>query len=907
MKIEERLRKLSDENTNCSLLWAQWEFDKKLLSRALNTISRDYPHYSLHDSSHSSTIITQIEKVIAPNIQYLSATDCWMLLESCYWHDAGMIITNEEKQRLLNDPDFIRQLKEIAQSDHELALHASNVLNDKKENDIKRALDISNSLTFLIADYFRKIHAVRSGMNVNEPDRIALHSPRTSLIPKRLFNFVAQIVACHGMARESLLNIAKYNDGVDANDYAHPRYIAALLRIGDLLDIDDGRFCPSLLANIGCVPLSSIAHQRKHASIKHLYIDSEMIEIEAECEDYESYHAQQEWFNYIQNEFDYQKRIWNKLVPDSCFRPLPTIEKLNCDIKGFLAINGRAPEITLDHKRIYHYITSVLVYSESYPFVREVIQNAIDATYYKVWLDIVDELDVKNLTEFEIRNYFNEKLSDTLIRVKLEKLSENDVDETFKLVISDDGVGMSLDDIEKIFKVGSETTLFRKKIRSEMPGWAKPTGFFGIGLQTAFTFCDKVSIYTKMAEQPAYNLSTIDVEFNSHKFSLQKTLLRKNGTKIDLIFRVKKSGIGIGTNRFNFDVLKDEAQPEFFSYVLNLLRNDFSACPIKLLFNENIIIKSNRNKRWKNKGEYIQSTDFDLNVDFNLSVDLTDRAGIATYYKGVRFELNKRFKFLTGYLDIFSHDAGYWLTIDRRKGRADRSEELEELIGKICFKHMEYIRSNTKDNALADFYLYSMYGSTIDQLWKSYEICDNELSTYLDGDEPIIIVDDPMGYDDEYGLYRLSPVFDVLGLLIKRRKISISVSELTINTRKNEEDSTISYKLHLVDDSKGNVEIEPSIFKYLIDDYLFESRAVMPCFNEKYKQIAINKDNLPKNVIDLLPFANWVKDFIFLPLKKYDVLGDDVKIIFNYYKTHSLTSMNEESFTELYLDCWSYI
>uniref|UniRef100_UPI002A83F097 hypothetical protein n=1 Tax=Enterobacter bugandensis TaxID=881260 RepID=UPI002A83F097 len=72
-------------------------------------------------------------------------------------------------------------------------------------------------------------------------------------------------------------------------------------------------------------------------------------------------------------------------------------------------------------------------------------------------------------------------------------------------------------------------------------------------------------------------------------------------------------------------------------------------------------------------------------------------------------------------------------------------------------------------------------------------------------------------------------------------------------------------------------------------------------------QIAINKENLPKNVIELLPFANWVNDFIFQPLKKYEVLGDDVKIIFNYYKTHSLTSMNEESFTELYLDCWSYI
>jgi hypothetical protein len=90
---------------------------------------------------------------------------------------------------------------------------------------------------------------------------------------------VAQIVQCHGRNPDAILELAKYNDGMDAEDYAHPRYIAALLRIGDLLDIDDGRFCPTLLANIGNVPVSSKNHQEKHASIKHLLINSEVIEI----------------------------------------------------------------------------------------------------------------------------------------------------------------------------------------------------------------------------------------------------------------------------------------------------------------------------------------------------------------------------------------------------------------------------------------------------------------------------------------------------------------------------------------------------------------------------------------------------------------------------------------------------
>ncbi len=42
MRIEQRLKQLAEGNPNYSLLWAQWEFDKKLLSRALNTVSRDF-------------------------------------------------------------------------------------------------------------------------------------------------------------------------------------------------------------------------------------------------------------------------------------------------------------------------------------------------------------------------------------------------------------------------------------------------------------------------------------------------------------------------------------------------------------------------------------------------------------------------------------------------------------------------------------------------------------------------------------------------------------------------------------------------------------------------------------------------------------------------------------------------
>ncbi|WP_158700226.1 HD domain-containing protein [Cronobacter dublinensis] len=471
MRIEQRLKKLADENPNYSLLWAQWEFDKKLLSRALNTVSRDFPHYSLHDASHSSTIITQIEKVIAPNIELLSATDCWLLLESCYWHDAGMIVSYEDKQKLLSQQHFRSYLKELESSDHELSTHAKMIMSEVSGNDPSHALLISNSLTFIISDYFRREHAERSGRYVTEPSQIKIDSPRTILIPNRLFRFIAQIVQCHGRDREEILSLPKINDGMDITDYAHPRYIAALLRIGDLLDIDDGRFCPTLLANIGQVPQSSIDHQHKHASINDILINSDVIEINAECDHYGGYYAQQNWFDYIQSEFDFQKRIWDRIVPDNSYKSLPTIKALNCEIKGYITLDRKVPKITLDEKRVYSYLTGSHLYSEQLPFLREVVQNAIDATYYKVWEDVLFNPNFLTLSEHKQKITFEESLAKESINIKLKEVINSDLmpgvtndkkSILYELFIKDCGDGMAENDIKKCLRWGQELQLNEK-------------------------------------------------------------------------------------------------------------------------------------------------------------------------------------------------------------------------------------------------------------------------------------------------------------------------------------------------------------------------------------------------------------------------------------------------------------
>ena len=59
------------------------------------------------------------------------------------------------------------------------------------------------------------------------------------------------------------------------SDYAHPRFVAMMLRLGDLLDIDNGRFNKGALAAAGGLPETSKPHLEKHEATIHLLVTPE--------------------------------------------------------------------------------------------------------------------------------------------------------------------------------------------------------------------------------------------------------------------------------------------------------------------------------------------------------------------------------------------------------------------------------------------------------------------------------------------------------------------------------------------------------------------------------------------------------------------------------------------------------
>ena len=130
----------------------------------------------------------------------------------------------------------------------------------KKENVRSWPVRVRYAVTLLIADYYRRQHAQDSNLYVKDmgnPFHIDLSF--NGLIQSRLINLLSDIVGSHGEASSKILELDPVTDGFNA-DYAHPRFLAEMLRMGDLLDADNNRFNNVNEMVLGEIPASSKNH-----------------------------------------------------------------------------------------------------------------------------------------------------------------------------------------------------------------------------------------------------------------------------------------------------------------------------------------------------------------------------------------------------------------------------------------------------------------------------------------------------------------------------------------------------------------------------------------------------------------------------------------------------------------------
>lgn len=444
------------------------------------TIRDNFHTYTLHDETHICNVMKYMLELLGSNKDKLTRDECMMLIMSACCHDIGMSVDEEEKKYLRNGCDPMIEYLERHPSDYNIAY----------EN---RGCAAPNITDVIIQHYIRDNHHKRVREQLEK-----LEWPKTL---GSVMSVDELIVVCqsHGEDAEEISKLQRFTPNLDL-------YLCAiLLRLGDILDFDATRAPNTLYNYINLAHLDGLENEKsrieweKHQSSRgfSFVLDDQChLLYRAECQMIQIEQVIELYLDWVDKELTacgkmirYMETRWRTLL-------LPTKIERKIESKGYLSGEYK---ITLDQERVLDLLVGREIYNDPAIFVRELIQNAIDAVRTRKQFD-------KNLPR------------DWEPRINIRTWIDEEGFSWFR--IEDNGIGMTEQTIQNYFlKVGhsyySSPEFNMDKHRNDIDPDYKPISRFGIGILSCFmgdTKNNRVEVTTKHFKEdgvryPAYRLS----------------------------------------------------------------------------------------------------------------------------------------------------------------------------------------------------------------------------------------------------------------------------------------------------------------------------------------------------------------------------------------------------------------
>jgi molecular chaperone HtpG len=512
----------------------------------LSLIPATFPDYTRHTIEHSDEVIRQLSKLLFENddstkpVVRLSSVEVYILIASAYLHDVGMVVSEKEKADLLKTEEW-QQFTSDGQAGAKRwqAIEAFRK-GSVPEDECQRNFIADVQTRFLVAELIRRTHHLRAA------DILSQHE-----IGLGMFGFgdpvlretISNVCVGHGLSRHELIDNERFPERRDIrNETVNVRFLALLLRIGDLLDMSSDRACPMLLNVVCSIPSDSLAHWTKYQRITHRLTAPDVIEIHALCQNQDEHRFLNDWCQWLVDEVKEAGNLMSRSLRHTSWRPPET------------SLEGEGKTIRIEPAREANYIPSTWrfvldentvferlvndVYDHPLAFIRELVQNALDASRCQLYLELRD----KGLSQPEFPTQVDEDLREKYpINVILRtEMIENELsgskEEYQILTVEDQGIGMDRNIIENyLLQVGRSyyTTEDCRRTFKFIP-----TSRFGIGFLSVFAVSDAVKIETyKPSSKTCDGPLKLILSGPRNYLLTEKGTRKKPGTRIDVLLR----------------------------------------------------------------------------------------------------------------------------------------------------------------------------------------------------------------------------------------------------------------------------------------------------------------------------------------------------------------------------------
>ncbi len=421
-------------------------------------VRQTFQNYTLHDETHIINVLDAMGGVLGDQVSQLTVGEMELLILAASLHDLGMVYTEEEKRRCFQDAEKCENFLKVYCPEY-LDCPAKDWPEDIRQW------------------YLRTLHPFRvPEVLQNEVWKELFARCPLEAVPKR---YVLAVCKSHGENPQDFL-LNRDLEHLAAND-ADPLFCALLLRLSDLLDFDDTRAPKVLYGYVACNEKSRAEWDKHQASAGFRYPaapSTDELPYKAICTNPGVEHAVRDFLDWVDDELGncirlqkYCKTGWQREFPF----PRAVLRK-EIESDGYMSGDFC---MTMDQTQILKLLTGENLYDGNDVFVRELLQNAIDATL--------------------LRGRMEPGFKPEQSRIDIWEWSDKEGNIWFRM--DDQGTGMTLGMLKNYFlKVGNSYYTSREMERDlrDHGQTEKYNGIsrFGIGFLSCFLCGDYVEVST---------------------------------------------------------------------------------------------------------------------------------------------------------------------------------------------------------------------------------------------------------------------------------------------------------------------------------------------------------------------------------------------------------------------------